>query len=273
MPAPVALCLDQSLIGAPFYLMDFVEGRLLNLQAGAPEVRDPAVAEALGVALVEQLADLHRVDPAAVGLGDVGHPDGFVLRQVRRWTRQLSERGTRDLPTLDALSRRLLQAIACGSVTLAPARATIVHGDFNLSNLLFSMPGLSLRAILDWEQATVGHPLVDLGVTMSQNGPWQSALLGADGGTAEVPGFPSPAAMADIYRDRTGTDTSQIDFFHLLALFKILVITEDVRARFDAGLAVGDQYARLGDHTEAIAAYALDIADQSEIEGLNNRLC
>lgn len=274
-PRPVALCLDETVIGVPFYLMEQVDGRLVNLQADAPEVRQPGVAAALGEAMVDGLADLHAVDPAAVGLGDVGRPDGFVVRQVRRWTTQLSERGTRELPGLAELSRRLVATVDAGSVALAPDRPTIVHGDFNLSNLLFS-PDLaegdpSIAAVLDWEQATVGHPLVDLGVMMSQNGPWQSALLGAEGGTAEVPGFPDPRAMAARYGRRTGLPTDQVDFFHLLALFKILVITEDVRARYDAGHAVGDQYARLGEQTEAIAAYALDIADRSGIAGLDGR--
>ena len=270
-PHPIALCTDTDVIGVPFYLMERVYGRTLNFANSAPELQDPEMALRLGISLVSGLADLHKVEPSAVGLGDVGRPDGFVERQVNRWTRQLEERCSRHLPGLVELSNRLRKTLEYGSVRTEPPRPTIVHGDYNLSNVLFAMHDFSIVAILDWEQATIGHPLVDLGVLMSHNGPWQSALLGASGGTAELRGFPTPHQIAERYEQLTRVDTRQVDFFHLLALFKILVITEDVRTRFLAGYTSGDQYATLGNQTDSISEYALTIANESGIKGLDGR--
>jgi aminoglycoside phosphotransferase (APT) family kinase protein len=265
---PVALCEADGPIGAPFYLMERVEGRIITGAADAEDVIAAGELEPLCGMVVDELAHLHAVEPAEVGLDAVGRPEGFVERQVRRWTGQWEERRQRDIVELDEISRRLRAAVDAGSIPLDPARPTIVHGDFNLNNLILSPDDYVVRAVLDWEQATVGHPLVDLGVLMTQNGPWQDRILNVDDGIGSLPDYPSPDWVAQRYASISGVDVSTIAFFHLLAVFKILVITEDVRQRFEAGLAIGEQYEGLGNFAEQIAAEALEMAAASDVVGL-----
>lgn len=267
--APVALCQDPGPIGAPFYLMERVEGRIVTGAGDAEDIIAAGELEQLCGMVVEELARLHSVDPATVGLGEVGRPEGFVARQVRRWTGQWEERRQRDIKELDEIGRRLRKVVELGSVALDPKRPAIVHGDFNLSNLILAPDDYAVRAVLDWEQATVGHPLVDLGVLMTHNGPWQDRILNVDDGIGSLAEYPSPDWVAERYAAISGEDISAIAFFHLLAVFKILVITEDVRERFEAGLAIGPQYEGLGNFAQEIAAEALEMASCSGVAGLS----
>ena len=266
--APVLLNEDTSVLGAPFYLMERVQGRILTGAGDATDIVAAGELEQLAAMVVAAMAQLHAVEPSAVGLGEVGRPRGYVERQVRRWTTQWEERRPREIPEFDEIARRLRAVVAAGSVELDPKRPAIVHGDFNLSNLILAPKALAVRAVLDWEQATVGHPLVDLGVLMTHNGPWQNRILNVEDGIGSLPGFPSPQWLAERYSELTGEDISDIAFFHLLAVFKIVVITEDVRQRHLAGLAIGDQYEGLGAYAAELAAEALEMASASGVRGL-----
>ena len=205
VPRMVSLCTDDSVLGAPFYLMEHVPGTVL---------RDPALLEKLGadrlrslvLATVDVLAALHAVDPTVVGLADFGRPRGFNERQVRRWRRQLDDSHSREVPGIDELHRRLAGDVPEGR------DATVLHGDFRLDNMLVDTDGLAVRVVLDWEMSTLGDPLTDLGLLVMYSMP-----LGLTGSpvstTATAAGHPEPAELIERYAARSGRDVSAVAWY------------------------------------------------------------
>lgn len=187
VPEPVLLCEDENVIGSPFYVMEFVDGTPYRTSDElAPLGPERTRAAVLG--LVDTLVDLHAVDPAAVGLGDFGRPEGFLDRQLRRWGKQLDASRNRELPGIDEL-----QAALGRELPTSPA-PTIVHGDYRLDNVLVRQDsdGVDrIKAILDWEMSTLGDPLTDVGLLAMY-----SAQLDMPDSpistTASAPGHPSP---------------------------------------------------------------------------------
>ncbi|MGH2634229.1 MAG: phosphotransferase family protein, partial [Tepidiformaceae bacterium] len=161
VPKAVAICEDSSVNGAPFYVMEYVEGVIIAEDLPTGYAGADADRQALSIGLVETLVKLHAVDYNAVGLGDFGRPEGYLERQVRRWHEQWERSVTRPLPAIDELIRRLRN-----SIPESPT-PTIVHGDYRLGNMMMDpeKPG-RVVAILDWEMATLGDPLSDLGYTL-----------------------------------------------------------------------------------------------------------
>ncbi|MEU5001489.1 phosphotransferase family protein [Streptomyces sp. NPDC021622] len=238
VPTPVLLCEDDSVIGAPFYVMDFVEGTPYRT---ADELA-PLGAERTRAAvngLVDTLVDLHSVDPAAVGLGDFGRPDGFLDRQLRRWGKQLDASRNRDLAGIDELHAALGRKLP-----VSPA-ATVVHGDYRLDNVLIG-PEDKIRAILDWEMSTLGDPLTDLGLLVMYstrlelpNSPIST--------TAGAPGHPRAAELVERYAARSGRDVSAVDWYTAFAWFKLAVILEGIHYRYTLGQTVGAGFDRIGE--------------------------
>ena len=247
------LCADESVMGAPFYVMEWLDG--VRLYDGLPAELDPVPQrKRIGEELFDALAELHCFDwqPA---LSDFGRPDGFTERQVSRWMHQLHSYQVREIPALEEAAASLGRAVP------TTQRSALIHGDYGLHNVLFE-PGAPARlmAIVDWETATIGDPLLDLGflLTLWLEGPeptrWKASALPYD-----VAGFPGRAELAERYADRTGLDLEHIDWYRAVAQLKVACILEgayarSVRGAYDAdGAALGD---RVLDH----AAYALAIA-------------
>ncbi|MEV8020908.1 phosphotransferase family protein [Streptomyces sp. NPDC086554] len=238
VPKPVLLCEDDSVIGAPFYVMDFVDGTPYRT---ADELA-PLGAERTRAAvngLVDTLVDLHSVDPAAVGLGDFGRPDGFLDRQLRRWGKQLDASRNRDLAGIDELHAAL------GRKLPASPAATVVHGDYRLDNVLIG-PDDKIKAILDWEMSTLGDPLTDLGLLVMYstrlelpNSPIST--------TAGAPGHPRAAELVERYAARSGRDVSAVDWYTAFAWFKLAVILEGIHYRYTLGQTVGAGFDRIGE--------------------------
>src|SRR3990172_9365074 len=157
VPRTYALCEDPEVIGAPFYVMEYVHGVIPTDPAAFARDYDEPACRRLGEELIDTLAALHALDPAAVGLADFGRPQGYVERQVRRFSEQLAKVKTRDVPDMEEIARRLPGAIP------PDGDATIVHGDFRLDNAVVDAEG-HLAAVLDWEMSTLGDPLMDLGI-------------------------------------------------------------------------------------------------------------
>ncbi len=233
----VGLSPDDSVNGAPFYVMDFVEG---------PVVRDIPAAEALpleqraraGESLVEVLAGIHAVDIDAVGLGDLGRREAYLERQLRRWHGQWEKSRTKDLPVVDAVHRRL--------VADAPAQgpAAIVHGDYRLDNCILAEDG-SVAAVLDWELCTLGDPLADLGLLcVYWADPGEPTHSGMPAATT-VEGFATKSDLVKRYAALSGRDVSQIGYYVAFGYWKLACIIQGVYARYTAG-AMGDR----GDVTE-----------------------
>ncbi len=274
VPKPIAHHDADDLIGAQFYVMDKVEGRVLREAADAPDLADETRMGRLGTALVEGMVALHSVDPADVGLAELGRADGYIERQVNRWADQWTRSQERSVPALDEIGRRLRAAIAAGTFDPNPERPYIVHGDYNVGNVIVASAedfdrSDVLRAVLDWEMATLGHPLMDLGVLVSYNGPYADLVGETEHHVTTLPGFPSTDELAAAYGQQTGRDMSSFAFFHVLAFYKVLILTEDVRSRFLAGSTVGEGYDLVGRSVPALADRVLEIADRSGVAGLS----
>jgi len=232
VPPLVGLCTDEGVTGAPFYVMRFVDGLVLRDPETMDTVPEP-VRWAAAEALVDVLADLHAVEPDAVGLGDLGRREGYVERLLRRWRGQWEQSKTRELPLVEEVADRLAGRIP------DPGPARIVHGDYRLDNVIVSPADGAVRAVLDWELCTLGDPLADVGMLLvywTEPGDEFSPLSWAP---TAAPGFPSRKDVAARYAARSGRDLSDIDFYVALGMWKVAVILEGVFARYAAG-AYGD---------------------------------
>ncbi|MEU8651227.1 phosphotransferase family protein [Streptomyces sp. NPDC048737] len=238
VPRPVLLCEDEEVLGAPFYVMEFVEGtpyrtadQLLPL---GPERTRGAV-----LSLVDTLVELHAVDPAEVGLADFGRPEGFLDRQLRRWGKQLDASRSRDLAGIDEL-----HAVLGRSLPSSPAPA-VVHGDYRLDNVLIGEDD-TIRAILDWEMSTLGDPLTDLGLLVMYSVPLEVPQSPVST-TASAPGHPAPAELVERYAARSGRDVSAVSWYTAFAWFKLAVILEGIHYRYTLGQTVGRGFDRIGE--------------------------
>ena len=242
VPVPGTMCYveDRSVLGAEFYIMDLVDG-VVYRSAEEMAALSPAEAKVLSYAFIDSLADLHLVDYAAAGLADFGRPDGYLERQVRRWTRQLGASHSRDIAGFDQLGARLA---ACIPPT---THASIVHGDFRLDNAIVDRTDPSrILAILDWEMATLGDPLSDLGLFYLYWEGWGGLDNPIAATPAEIPGYPPWSSLAERYASRTGTQLSDFDWYESFAIFKFAVICEGIYYRHIKGLAVGEGFDRIG---------------------------
>lgn len=238
VPKPVLLCEDDEVLGASFYVMEFVEGTPYrtadDLAPLGPERTRGAVLE-----LVDTLVELHAVDPAEVGLADFGRPEGFLDRQLRRWGKQLAASRNRELAGVEelhaALGRRLPDSPA----------PTVVHGDYRLDNVLIGEDD-KIRAILDWEMSTLGDPLTDLGLLVMYSIPLELPNSPIST-TASAPGHPAPAELIERYAARSGRDVSSVAWYTAFAWFKLAVILEGIHYRYTLGQTVGHGFDRIGE--------------------------
>ena len=235
-PALFAACLDEQVLGAPFYLMAPVGG--FNASANplpALHAGDAEIQRRMGFSMVDALLRLGEVDPQAVGLGDFGRPQGFLERQVARWSSQLDSYrvhagwpGPASLPGVAQVAQ-WLQAHRPES-----SRTGILHGDFHLANVMFSPDSGEVAAVIDWELATLGDPLLDLGWLVAT---WPDAS-GQGAGTIRVTpwqGFATSAELVAYYREHSSRDLSAFDWYVVLARFKLGILLEGSYARSCAG--------------------------------------
>ncbi|WP_198154272.1 phosphotransferase family protein [Catenuloplanes japonicus] len=240
VPAMLHLCLDPDVLGAPFYVMEHVEGAVLrdpeSLAALGPER-----VRALAFRLIGTLADLHTIVPAEVGLADFGRPDGYNARQVSRWKRQLDGSRSRDLPGIDALHDRL--------AATAPelSAASIVHGDFRLDNTVVGTGGGDrIAAVLDWEMSTLGDPLADVGLFAVYLGTPMPAARGSHDAVTTVPGHPTIDELISVYAEKSGRDVGNLRWYTAMSAFKLAVILEGVHYRYTQGKTVGAGFDTIG---------------------------
>jgi aminoglycoside phosphotransferase (APT) family kinase protein len=250
VPRTYALCEDEDVVGAPFYVMEKAPGTPYRTAAQLERL-GPERTAAVSARMVDTLATLHAVDPAAVGLSDFGRPEGFLARQVRRWKKQLDSSRSRDLAGAEelhaALEERLPEQSAAG----------IVHGDYRLDNLLVDEDD-RITAVLDWEMATLGDPLTDVAllVVYQRMGELRGGQAVADASTA--PGFLDNDAMLARYAERSARDLSAMGFYLGLAYFKIAVILEGIHYRYLHGQTVGEGFDTVGAVVEPLLAGGLD---------------
>ncbi|HEX2771370.1 MAG TPA: phosphotransferase family protein [Micromonosporaceae bacterium] len=254
VPAALLLCPDDEVLGAPFYLMERVAGEVYRSRAQTDHLT-PQQRHRLANAMMDTLADLHAVDPAAVGLADFGRPEGFLARQVRRWSGQLDRSRSRPLPGIDELRAKLAASVPEGANA-----GRIVHGDYRLDNLMADPATLAVRAVLDWEMATLGDPLTDLGLLLTY---WE--VLGGDAaagnpvadGLGPAAGFPSGNELMSRYAGRSGIDVGPLDWHVALGCFKLAVICEGIHYRYTLGQTVGAGFDRIGEMVDPLVARGL----------------
>jgi aminoglycoside phosphotransferase (APT) family kinase protein len=232
VPPALGLCTDERVNGAPFYVMGFVDGVVLDGPEKAEELT-PDVRRQASEHLIDVLADLHAVDVDAIGLGDLAKRTGYVERQVRRWSTQWEKSKTRELPAIDEVAELLARRIP------EQLDVSIAHGDYRFGNCLIDPFDGRVQAVLDWELCTLGDPLADvgyLGVYWTDPGGERDRTNDPSG----LEGFPTYAEMVDRYARRTGRDLSDIDYYVAFGSFRLAVISEGVYARYLHG-AMGDQ--------------------------------
>ncbi len=263
VPRPIALCEDASVNDYPFYVMEYRPGVVLQNELPPGYLDTPDDRARASRALVDTLVALHRVDIAAVGLADFGRPDGYLERQLRRWRTQWEANRTAPLPEIEALLARLERALP------AHSDATLVHGDYRFGNLALDPrdPGRVI-AIYDWEMATLGDPLADVGYTLiywvEAGDPRVRGSIQEVGSVTAHPGFFSRKEVATAYAAASGRDLAQIDFYQVLALTKLAVIAEGILKRFQLGKTAGRGFEKMSRSAEALAQRALAIADASD---------
>jgi aminoglycoside phosphotransferase (APT) family kinase protein len=238
VPRTLHLCTDAGVLGAPFYVMERVEGHVCREDLPAGYADRVEQRRAVGEGLVGVLAALHEVRPDEVGLGSFGRPEGYLERQVRRWLTQWDSTRLEGHDGIDALGADLAAQVP------ATQRHAVVHGDYRLDNTILdpARPG-RVAAVLDWEMSTLGDPLADLGILL---GYWSQADdAGARTEALVVPaatvleGFPTRAEVAELYAARTGLDLAPLPWYVSFAAFKLAVVCAGIVARVRAGAMVG----------------------------------
>lgn len=269
--APRALlhCDDAAVIGAPFYIMERVRGVILRQQK-APAGIDlsPETMRRLSEAAVDGLAELHAVDFEAAGLADLGRPAGYVERQVSGWTERWRGARTDGVPDVDRAAGWLAGHLP--AEVPAETGAALLHNDYKYDNLVLASDLGSIVAVLDWEMATVGDPLMDLGTSL---GYWidpddDPALRTLPAGPTILPGNLSRAGVVDRYAAASGRDVSQILFYYVFGLLKIAVIAQQIYSRYQQGLTRDERFAAMIGAVRLLGRTAARAIDRGRIDRL-----
>ena len=237
VPRTLGLCTDESVNGAPFYVMSFVEGHILRDERAAAELSEASRGRA-GESLIDTLAELHDVDVDAIGLGEFARRDSYIARQLKRWHGQFTQStvdGQPGPPVIDEVHALLAARIP------EQQGVSIVHGDYRLDNTVLDDHG-NVQAILDWEICTLGDPLADLGLLLvywAEPEDGDQALLGVAPTT--LPGFARRADLLDRYATASGRDVSHIAYYRAFGFWKLACILQGVHVRYAGGAAAGDR--------------------------------
>jgi aminoglycoside phosphotransferase (APT) family kinase protein len=263
-PRPFLYCADESIVGAPFYVMERRHGVILRKHLPPDLVVDSSTARRLGLAFVDNLALLHSLDYQAAGLGDLGKPDGYVERQVNGWIKRYAEAKTNDLPALDRVARWLSDNMPAG------AGAALIHNDYKYDNLLLDRDDLTrIVAVLDWEMATVGDPLMDLGTTL---GYWveatdSQAMRNVAAGPTFLPGSLTRQELVTRYQEKTGRSSANVLFYYCFGLFKIAGIVQQIYTRYVRGSTRDSRFARLNEWVAVLARQAEHALETGFVSG------
>ncbi len=252
VPRVLAVGEDPGIIGAPFYVMEYLDGVTMTAET-PPRLAEPELRAAVADRMVAALAALHDVDWEARGLGTLGKPQGYVERQVRRFAGLWEMGRTRELPALDELTEWLRRHLP------ESGPATIVHGDYRIGNLLFAdAPPVRLLGVLDWEMATLGDPLADLGyltATWAAPGDPSNVMTEIQAVTRE-PGFPDADGLAARYEELTGRPVDALRWYRVLALWKSAIFLEQSYKRFLSGTEHDPWFAAMADGVPGLVARA-----------------
>jgi aminoglycoside phosphotransferase (APT) family kinase protein len=252
-PRVYLFCEDESILGVPFYVMERRRGVILRKTLPPTLALDPATARRLSLSLIDTLAHLHSLDYQAAGLGDLGKPQGYVARQVTGWTSRYNQARTEDLPPLESVARWL------GEHMPPESGAALVHNDFKYDNLVLDPDDLThIVAVLDWEMATIGDPLMDLGSSL---GYWIEAgdpesLRKAAFGPTTLSGNMTRQELVARYQEKTGRAVPDALFYYCYGLFKLAVIVQQIYARYVRGHTRDPRFAHLNEVVAVLSRQA-----------------
>ncbi|WBY08532.1 phosphotransferase family protein [Sphingomonas sp. 7/4-4] len=253
---PYGLCEDVEVIGAPFYIMEMVEGRTF-WDGSLPDMA-PGERTVVYEAIVDTLAALHSVDYAAVGLGDYGKPGNYFERQVARWSKQYRMSQTDDMPEVEKLIEWLPRTVP------AQTRTSIVHGDFRIDNMIFDAAQPRVLAVLDWELSTLGDPLADFSYFLMSWVTEPEGRSGVKGLTGPATGIPTIEAVAERYCAATGRDgVPDLNWYFAYNLFRLTGIVQGIKKRIIDGNASSDQAAATVERLPGLAASAWRFAREA----------
>lgn len=257
-PRPVASCDDASVIGAPFYVMERIRGVVIRRTLPKGMTLSPAQLRALSFALVDVLAELHAVDYRAIGLGDLGKPDGYVTRQVTGWTKRWHDSKTDEVPDVDVVAAWL---------AAHPPResgAALIHNDYKLDNVLLDAADPTrIVGVLDWEMSTIGDPRMDLGTFLGywlQQGD-DPRLAALAFGPTDREGAPTRSELLARYVERTGRDVGDMRFHYVFAIWKTAIVLQQIYFRWVKGLTQDERFGMLGMAMKVLAENARRVAD------------
>jgi aminoglycoside phosphotransferase (APT) family kinase protein len=263
VPRPLLYCQDESILGAPFYVMHRINGVILRSQPPKDIDLSPEVMRRLSTAFIDNLAAIHAVDYQAAGLADLGKPAGYVQRQITGWTKRYQHAQTDHIPAIDKTAAWLAANIPPET---APA---LIHNDYKYDNLILDPKDLAnILAVLDWEMATIGDPLMDLGTTLAY---WVEAadppeLQALAFGPTTLPGNLTRAELAHRYTEISGLDLPDMLFYYVYALFKLAVIVQQIYARYKSGHSQDARFASMIDIVAVMGRTAQRALDLGRID-------
>jgi len=262
-PKPLAYCEDASVMGAPFYVMERKKGIILRKDLPEGMEINPAMMRRLSFSLIDNLAAIHAIDWAAIGLQDIGKPEGFLLRQVEGWADRYERAKTDEIPEVGSVVKWCRE-----NVPESPA-ATIIHNDYKFDNVVLDPNDLTrIIGVLDWEMSTIGDPLLDLGVAISywlRDGDPEELMMVRMLPT-NLEGSPTRREIVDYYAEKTGRDISRINFYFAFALFKLAVIVQQIYYRFAKGYTQDPRFAIMGMGAMILIQQAAKVIEKGSIE-------
>lgn len=256
VPKPYLFCEDESVLGAPFYVMERLSGVILRPHMPPEMIPEPPLMGRIAEGLIDNLATLHGLDYGAAGLGDFGRPEGYVERQITGWSKRYLRSKTDYLADMERTAAWLSDNLPAGN----GAGATLIHNDYKYDNLVLDSADWSrIIGVLDWEMATIGDPLMDLGTTL---GYWVEAddppgILAMQFSPTNLPGNPTRDELVERYARKSGRDVSNLTFYHVYGLFKLAVIVQQIYYRYKNGFTQDPRFANLIEAVKACGAMAV----------------
>ncbi len=261
-PKPLFYCTDESVLNAPFYVMERVRGIILRRDMPSGFELPPEAARRLSESFIDNLAALHGLDYTALGLADLGKPQGYLERQVRGWIERYHGSKTHDLPEVALLSAWLTERMP------ALSGSTLVHNDYKYDNMVLDAADIiQIKAVLDWEMCTLGDPLTDLGTALAYwidpGDPPEMQMV--RWGPTNISGCLSRAQLAQRYARQTGRDLSNIVFYYVFAVFKVAVIIQQIYYRYHHGLTKDERFAQLGEFAKMLLRVGLSASKKETV--------
>jgi aminoglycoside phosphotransferase (APT) family kinase protein len=268
VPRPLIYCDDDSVIGAPFYVMERVKGIILRAEPPAGVELTQETMRSLSTAFIDNLLEIHHFDYQSAGLSDLGSPEGYVKRQVDGWTKRYYNARTSEVVEVERIARWLLDHQPADS-----SKSALIHNDYKYDNLVLSPNDFSnVLAVLDWEMATIGDPLMDLGTTL---GYWVEATDSAEWQQygfvlTRLPGNLTRGEIAKYYAQKSGRDVTDPVFYYVYGLMKIAVIVQQIYFRYREGFTKDPRFAGLDRLVKACGIQAQRALEKGRVDNLNS---